>query len=189
MIHSLGALASHAADAGTREAAESLHQLLEQEFANAQDSNSRVSAVVGLGNARNEKDIGLFVGLLASDSELERGAAIRALGRQASNPSARRALASVVETPQQDTEVKDTAVRALGRGDVSEGEYESLSAAASTPDLAESTANEIGITLTRKLDAENTSGWRSTVESLARNSTGPAAVQANGLLFLDSLRK
>jgi hypothetical protein len=189
LTHTLGALAGHARDSGNAEAATQLHQLLEQELGAAQSPQDRLAALVGLGNARDPQDVSKFMELLNGAAGQEQGAAIRAIGRQHEHPEARRALASVIEAPDQAPEIKDTAIRTLAKRELSESEYQSLSVAAAGSERSGSTQVEISKALTARFDSENTPGWRSAVETAAANSEGAAAVQSQGLLFLDNLRR
>jgi|GEM_PF-3026776 len=188
MVHTLGALAAHAKEAGDLRSAGEIHRMLEQSYSNAEAGAEKISAIIGLGNARDPADIGKFVTHLSSESTEERGAAIRAIARQASNPEARRELASVAESSEHEPEIRDAAIRGLSKGSLSEPEYQTLANAATSSDPAGSTVAEIGKTLTRKFDSENSPGWRTAVESLVKNSTGEVANQANGLLYLDQMR-
>ncbi len=189
MTHTLGSLAGHLRDSGDTEAADSLHRFLEQGYGSAAGENERVAALAGLGNSRDEKDVPVFVQALSSDSTSVRGAAIRALGRQPSSLVARTAMVTVLSKPELEPEVAATAVRSLGKRPLSNPEFDALAGVASAPQLENPVAEALSSTLTKQMAMQNSPSWRGAVEALGSRATGPVAVQAQGLLFLDDLQK
>ncbi len=191
MLQTLGALAGRVKPGENPAMSDAIQGVLRDQYAAASTESERVAGLAGLGNARKESDIPTFLAALSSQEPSVRGAAIRAIGRQYESTVARAALVTVISHSDQEAKVVTTAVRSLAKSAMSDAELGTLKTLATEVEKLDSdVAQELSKTLSRQMDLQPVgSAWRSAVESLASKATGPAAVQSQGLLYLDQLQK
>lgn len=190
LLQTLGALAAGAESAGNPLGAARLTARLDEVLQTATDSRERTAVIAAIGNARRPRDIEMLSSIAAGEGDPDvRDAAIRALGRQGAKPEARDALAGLLKGEQLEASTGALVIRGLSRGGaLRDGDMDAMTGFASDRELESDLAGEMSRALSLQYRERTGDSWRGAMEVVAAKSQGAPAIQAQGMLLLDSLK-